>query len=251
MVQRFRAAKPDWFIAGTRRQVLAASLAGIATGISLPRLGKNAAAAADLTEVLVRGVAGLPLGDVAWRLVQDVAEAPGAGQFERRALGFIICRSSPIQVTEQATGSAFRLEAHSAAFVAAGVAQLRESLVASAVDYLRLALVPAPEALESGGDRLLFAGRAFASPALPSAMTLSRLTLQLGAVVAREGAVGDTFVLVEQGSVDVIAGPERRTLTTVVGSDTAYGIGLFTEPLTISGARDATIVLVAEIGAAR
>ncbi len=123
--------------------------------------------------------------------------------------------------------------------------------MAGPVDYLRLALVPAPEATNNGGDRLLFAGRAFTAPAGPLAMTLSRLTLQMGGAVAREGAVDDVFVLVEQGSIDVIAGPERRTLTTVVGSDPSYGIGLFTEPLTISGARDATIVLVAEIGAAR
>ena len=79
-------------------------------------------------------------------------------------------------------------------------------------------------------------------------MMLTRLSLQLDETVALDGGVGDVFVLTEQSSAVIAAGADQRTLTTTVGSDTSYGIGLFSGPLTVTGARDGTLVVVAGIG---
>ena len=230
----------------SRRQVLGAALSGAAGFVVSSRRSEAAATGGD-AEVLVHGVAELPAGELAWRLVQDVAELPGKPRFELRALGFMICRFAPILVTEQATGAAFRLEAFSAAFVPEGVSQMRESLGVTEADYLRLALVPPEQATDRGGDRLLFGGRAFASPGGRRAMTLTRLTLQADETETLDGGAGDAFVLTEQGSALIAAGADERTLVTTVGSDTSYGIGLFTGPLAITGERDGTLVIVAGI----
>ena len=222
--------------------VLAAAVAPPAT--------RAPAQASGEAEVVVRGAAPMPAGEVAWRLVQDVAEPRGEARFEERALGFAIPLPlwNPLLLTDEATGAAYRIDGDGAAFVPDGLVQRRESLDEEAVPYLRLALVPAAEAADPGGDRLLFSGEPFAAPTGDRELTLLRVGLQAGESITVTGAADETFVLVEQGSAIVAGKAGEATLTTIVGSGTSYGIGSFAGDVAIIGERDATYVVAAVIG---
>jgi hypothetical protein len=202
-----------------------------------------------MAELLVRGEVVLPDdgAPLAWRLVQDVAEAAPAAGFERRALGFAVATDpfAPLLLTDEATGSACRLLPGEAAFVREGTVQRRESLGPDAVGYLRIGLVSAGAAGDAGGDRLRFAGPTFAAPTGVSALALLRIPLEAGTRSVLPAGAGAALLVVEQGEVDLEAAGGRETLTTTVGSDTAYAVRSVVGPATITGRRGATSLLAA------
>jgi hypothetical protein len=188
---------------------------------------------------------------LAWRVVHDVAEAPPDAAFEWRSLGFAVAAApfGSLLLTDEATGSANRLAPGEAAFVREGTRQRRESLDDRAQGYLRIGLVAATAANDAGGDRLLFAGQAFASLAGPATLTLHRFAPAPGETIDLPPGAGDTLVLVEQGEVMLEVGEAapREPLRTTVGSDTAYAIRSVGPAAMLYGVREGTLILLATI----
>jgi hypothetical protein len=203
--------------------------------------------------LLVRGETRLDGAPMAWRVVSDVAEVGAAAAFERRALGFAVATNpfSALLLTDEATGSAYRLAPGDAAFVRDGTMQRRESLADAPDSYLRVALVEPAAASDAGGDRLRFAGPAFPTPTDPVTLSLHRVELSAGESLGLAPGVGETetLVVVEQGEVALEAsdGVTRERLLTVVGSDTAYAIRSVGGSATLYGQREGTRVLLATI----
>lgn len=231
----------------TRRQMLAGlGSVLLAGGLATPAAARQDTAAGKL---LVRGSADLPGGVMAWRVVQDVADAAGAVS-EQRALGFAV-NSSPftdLLLTDDLTGSATLLAPGEASFVREGVMQVRESLGDAPEPYLRLGLVDASVATYTGGDRLIFAGPPFAVEPGVRTLSLRRWWLALDEVADGPAGVGETLVLVEQGEVDLAAGSDPvERLRATVGSDTVYAVRSAPPPVRLVAQRDATSVLIATI----
>ncbi len=232
-----------------RRFVLAAPLA-----LSLRGASSSFARVQDLVEprLLIQGDAELDGTDMAWRVVRDVAEVGTEARFERRALGFAVSRSSfsDLLLTDQATGSAYRLATGEAAFVREGTMQRRESLGNGPDAYLRIGLVAAGSAEDAGGDRLEFAGPAFRTPSGLVALTLQRMSLESGQTAYVVPGAGQALLLVEQGEIEIEEGEAapRERMQTVVGSDTSYAIRSLMGGTTLFAMRDATSVLGATIG---
>jgi hypothetical protein len=203
--------------------------------------------------LLVRGETMLTGSPMAWRVVSDAAEVGAAAAFERRALGFAVATNPfhALLLTDEATGSAWRLAPGDAAFVRDGTMQRRESLADSPGSYLRIGLVEPAVAADAGGDRLRFAGSVFPTPSGLVTLTLHRVDFGVGEFVQIAPGAGDSasLVLVEQGEIELEAeaGAPRGRLLTVVGSDTAYAIRSIGGAATLYGARDGTRVLVATI----
>lgn len=201
--------------------------------------------------LLVRGETRLSGAPMAWRVVRDVAESPPDAESERRALGFAVA-SGPfgaLVLTDEATGSAVRLDPGQAAFVRDGTYQRRESLGPGSQSYLRIGLVTASASTDAGGDRLLFAGPAFNVPGGPVTLVLFRVNLDPGDAFSLRPGVGEILVLVEQGEVE-LEGQEsatRERLITTVGSDTANAIRSVSGAGMLYGSREATSVLFAAI----
>jgi hypothetical protein len=190
---------------------------------------------------------------MAWRVVSDVAEVGLAAAFERRALGFAVATNpfTALLLTDEATGSAFRLAPGAAAFVRDGTMQRRESLANSPESYLRIGLVEPAAATDAGGDRLRLAGPAFPTPSGPTTLSLLRIALGPGESFALSPAAGatETLLLVEQGEIELEPGASspRARLQTVVGSDTAYAIRSVAGTATLHGQVEGTRVLVGKI----
>jgi hypothetical protein len=233
----------------SRRQALVA----LAVPVFLHQADFATLARQALTEgsLLVRGEADLAGSEMAWRVVQDVAEPTGEAIYQQRALGFTLNSSifTDLLLTDEATGSAYRLAPDEAAFVSDGTMQRRESLGRDAEAYLRIALVPADRAGDAGGDRMVYAGPPFAAPAGPVTFTLERLQLQAGDRAHTGTGVGQTLILVLQGEIEIEegeAGPITQ-LQTVVGSGTSYAAHSTPWGTTITALRDGTIVLLASM----
>ncbi|MEZ4563592.1 MAG: hypothetical protein R2853_12740 [Thermomicrobiales bacterium] len=230
----------------SRRQALAV----VAALALVFRAGARGSARQALVEgsLLVRGQAELPGSQMAWRVVQDVAEVGDDAGYQRRALGFTVNSGifTDLLLTDEVTGSAYRLAPGEAAFVAEGTMQRRESLGNSPEQYLRLALAPADMASDAGGDRLVYAGPAFAAPAGAVTLALEHLDLQAGDVAYASPGAGQVLILVLQGEIEIEegeAGPRTR-LQAVVGSSTSYAVHATPWGATITALRDATYVLV-------
>jgi hypothetical protein len=228
---------------------MALAAAGVAYHLGLP----GALAQQGLVEgaLLVRGEAGLAGDQMAWRVVQDVAEVGEDAIFQRRALGFTVNSGifTDLLLTDEATGSAYRLAPDEAAFVGEGTMQRRESLGTEAEQYLRIGLVQATHAGDAGGDRMVYAGPAFAAPAGPVTLMLERLDLNAGDRAHAGTGVAHTLILVLQGEIEIEegeAGP-RTTLQTVVSSGTSYAAHSTPWGTAITAQRDATYVLVASM----
>lgn len=232
----------------TRRAVLLAAPAIALIG-AVPGAAARQLPASDR---LVRGTAAAPeSGPVAWRVVQDVAEPAGSAVFEQRALGFALNTSpfDPMSFTDEETGTAFRLNPGEAAFTADGVSQKRESFGDRAVGYLRIALIPAADAGDAGGDRLRFAGSPFdLAPGRRSlTLTLLRARLEPGSELNVPTGSDFALVLIEQGEATLAGNASSERLTTVVGSDAAYAIRSVSGRAFLVDARPATSVVVATI----
>lgn len=204
----------------------------------------------DLTEgkLLVRGEANLPGGEMAWRVIEDGAEQGADAIFQQRALGFTVNTAfEDLLLTDEVTGSAYRLAPGEAAFVNQGTMQRRESLGGTPDRYLRIGLVQAGLETDAGGDRMVFSGPVFAASAGPVTLTLERFDLNDGDGAYASPGSGEALILVLQGEIEIEegeAGPRTR-LQTVVGSGTSYAAYSTLWGTSITAQRDATYVLVA------
>jgi hypothetical protein len=206
----------------------------------------------ELTDgtLLVRGNTVLPGGEMAWRVVEDGAEQGTDAIFQQRALGFTVNTAfGDLLLTDEATGSAYRLAPDEAAFVTQGTMQRRESLGRTPERYLRIGLVQAGLETDAGGDRMVFSGPVFTAPASRVTLTLERFNLNDGDGAYASPGQGQALILVLQGEIEIEegeAGP-RMHLQTVVGSGTSYAAHATPWSTSITAMRDATYVLVASM----
>jgi hypothetical protein len=75
-----------------------------------------------------------------------------------------VATEDAILVSNQSTGQQVLLAPGEASFVPSESAERRESMGQTATHLLRIALVPAEEAGEDGGDEMVLAGAPFAAP---------------------------------------------------------------------------------------
>jgi hypothetical protein len=114
--------------------------------------------------VIAQGVSEMPAAQIAWRVVRDTADPPGAAEYEGRALGFAVAAEEAILVSNQSTGQQELLASGEASFVPSQSAEKRESMGAGTTHLFRIALVPAEQAGDDGGDEMVLAGAPFAAP---------------------------------------------------------------------------------------
>jgi hypothetical protein len=230
-----------------RRVAIALAATGVAQRLGIPRvLARQDLVAGTL---LVRGQSDLAGGEMVWQVVQDVAEAGDEATFQRRALGFTVNSGifTDLVLTDETTGSAYRVAPGEAAFVRESTMQRRESLGSDPEQYLRIALVQADLAGDAEGDRMVFSGPAFATTAGAVTLALERMDLNAGDRAHAGTGVGQALILVLQGEVEVEegeAGPRTR-LQTVVGSGISYAAHSTPWGTSITALRNATYLLVA------
>ncbi|HEU5431987.1 MAG TPA: hypothetical protein VFU81_10000, partial [Thermomicrobiales bacterium] len=193
-------------------------------------------------QVIAHGVSPMPQGDAAWRVVLDTAELPADAGVEARALGFALADRAAIVIDDAEGNQQTRLAAGEAAFVADGARQLRASLGTIPASYYRLALVPAAQANDAGGDRLVFAGSPFAPPAGRAFdIDLVRDVLQPNEQGTLPATSGPALVLVTDGALDVSGGGQLPIR--LAAGQAASLAGQLT--LTATGGRPATYVAAA------
>ena len=181
-------------------------------------------------QVVAQGVAPMPAAEVAWRVVLDTAELAVDTTVEERALGFALADRAAIVVDDQASGAQARLAGGEALFVPGGVRQRRSALGPAPTPYYRLALVPAAQATDAGGDRLVFAGVPFTAPAGRAFdLDLVRDVLEPDEESRLPATGTPTLVLATAGTIDV------RTETAVPVRLAAGQAGAFTGDLAVSG----------------
>ena len=212
--------------------VAALTLMPLAT-TALFQLGPDAPSpATGHAQVIAQGVSPLPASSLAWRIVQDTAEQPEQAAVQDRALGFVFADQQPILNSDQRLGSQSRLAPGEAAFVPAGSRQLRASLTGQPVPYYRLGLVPAAEAADAGGDRLILAGDAWNAPAgdqfdidlirdVVSPNEASRLPATNGPALVL--ATNGTIEVEVDGAAPIRLGPGEAA--NVTGDLSVYGVG--------------------------
>lgn len=235
-----------------RRFGLTVCLMGLVMTLPLMRAGVNAQGADEganapspagtHAEVIAQGVGDMPAAQVAWRLVQDTAEAYGEAGYQQRALGFAVATDDALLLTDESDGAMTRLARGEAAFVGDGVNQRRESLGNGSTPYWRIALVPADQAEDAGGDTLVYGGEGFAVQAEARDMDLvaAKLDGKKSTTVESEFPV---LVVVANGTASVApaSGGDAVTLdrgeaTTIDGS------------VELTAEKSGTRVLVAVIG---
>jgi hypothetical protein len=153
--------------------------------------------------VLAQGVATPPPGQVAWRVVEDTAEAGGRAGFELRAVGFAIATEGAMRLTDQASGREVQLEPGEASFVPDASTERRESLSGQDVGYLRIALVQADKVTDPGGDTLRFSGEPFLSPSVERGLTLAYGRPRGDEEQFLPNSAGRMLVLVLDGAVEL------------------------------------------------
>lgn len=153
-----RIAVPD-----LRWALLVTLLAALAPGLLRPAVAAQTQSSSDEPiQTLAQGPIPSSIGtNVAWRVVVDEAEPAGQAKDEVRALGFAVAVNEAIRLTNPNTGNVRDLQPGEASYVTEDAEQRRESLTDEAVPYARIALVPADEANDAGGDNLLLVGRPF------------------------------------------------------------------------------------------
>lgn len=174
---------------------------------ALFQLGPDAPSpASGHAQVIANGVSALPASRLAWRIVEDTAEPRDQAVAEERALGFTLADQQAILIHNQLTAGQSRLAAGEASFVPAGSLEQRSSLTASPAPYYRIALVPAEQAAEAGGDRLIYGGDAWTAPAGEQFdLDLVRDVVDPNESSTISAGNGPTLVLATGGTIEVEA----------------------------------------------
>jgi Bacterial TSP3 repeat len=199
--------------------------AALLPGAALAADERNAPSPAQApAAVVAQGVGAMPAELVAWRVVRDVAELPGAARFEERAIGFTVAGADAILLTDQLDGEQTRLAAGEAAFVAEATDQMRESLGEAPSPYYRLALVPSADAGFTNGDQLVFAGGEFEAPSGRRDLDLVQARLGLEQTTQFPATGFQTVLLATAGRLEILVegsepiGIEAGQAGTVLGA---------------------------------
>lgn len=200
--------------AGPRRVAVVAAVVAVLLAASpvlvaaLQRLAADTPSpASGHAQVVGQGVAALPAAELAWRVVLDTAEPAEQAATEARALGFALADRAALVVDDAGSGTQARLAPGEALFVADGANQRRASLDGADAPYYRLALVPAAEAADAGGDRLVFASDPFSAPAGRAFdLDLVRDVVAPNEESTLPATGAQTLVLATAGTIEVEAG---------------------------------------------
>ena len=176
------------------------------------QIGDTPSPATGHAQIVAQGVSFLPDGSAAWRIVEDTAEPLDVAVPEQRALGFSVALDQGILINDYTYGTQARPAAGESAFVGSGVSQQRASLDGNNVPYLRIALVAADQAGETGGDTLIYAGDGFSAPSGRRDIDLLRDVLQDGEETLIGAGEAPSTIHVINGSVQVDDGNDVFTL---------------------------------------
>lgn len=222
-----------------RSGAIACVLASLAASAGLvsafqPLAADEPSPATGHAQVVAQGVAALPAPELAWRVVLDTAEALDQAATQDRALGFALADRAALVVDDAASGVQTRLAPGEALFVAGGARQRRASLDGADAPYYRLGLVPAADAGDAGGDRLVFSGDPFLAPSGRAFdLDLVRDVLGPNEESTLPASDGQTLVLATAGTIEVEAGeagssPIRLAAgqaASVAGRLSLFGVG--------------------------
>ncbi|MDP9368809.1 MAG: hypothetical protein M3Q03_11130 [Chloroflexota bacterium] len=217
-------------------------LGGPAGAAVLQQLAADAPSPAEgHAEVIAQGVSGMPANSIAWRVVTDSAELQEDAPIEERALGFALADEEAIVVNDLSFGTQARLASGEATFVPNGVQQQRAALGDANTTYQRIALVPAENADDAGGDDLVFAGDAFNAPDGNRDLDLVRDVLDPDESTDLANTGFPALVMVIAGEVEVEADGEDPE--TVSAGDAAT----FEGDLTLSAVGETGAIFVAAV----
>ena len=224
--------------------VAVGALGSVAAGVAAQPAPDDPSPAQGHAEVIAHGVAPMPAARLAWRVVEDTAEAPADAEVEEYSLGFALAEGGAIVLDDADGPSRTRLAGGEAAFVPRGLRQERSSLGDDPVAYYRLALVPAAAADDAGGDEPLFAGDPFPAPRGDEFdLDLVRDVLEPRETTALDDPGSPTLLLVTAGTVQVET-EEGETVELTAGEAAAL-----TGDLVIAGAgRGDGAFVAAQIG---
>ena len=217
---------------GGERVLLGALAAILVSLLGLAAVGATAAVrkldagdpspATGHAQIVAHGVAALPPGPIAWRVVTDTAELPADAPVEVRALGFALADQDALLINDATFGTQARLAAGEAVFVPSGVEQQRVALGDASTTYHCIALIPAADADDAQGDELLYAGEAFASPGENRDLDLLRDVLEPDEA-AEFGLGGESpaLLFVTAGGIDVLPAADDTATPTALGAGEA------------------------------
>jgi hypothetical protein len=207
--------------------VVLALIAGSQSGMgrALGQVEGAQSLAGRSASVVAQGVAGIPAGELAWRVTR--ASTPlAAGMPDRGGPGFILVDEGELLLNDVATETQTRLASGEADFVAAGARPQEVPLGQNPLAYYRIDLVAASEVNDANGDELLFVGQPFASPGGNRDIDLVRDVL--GADESRELALGGqaapVLLFVTAGAVELT--PADDEAATPVRLPQGQGAGL-------------------------
>ncbi|MCC6704082.1 MAG: hypothetical protein IT334_04335 [Thermomicrobiales bacterium] len=217
MKQRFRS---RLFRSGLVMMILSLALVGPTGAIALfQQIGNDASPASGHAAIVAQGVSFLPEGSAAWRIVEDTAEPLDVAVPETRALGFTVAVNDGVLVNDYSFGAQTRVAAGEAAFNASGVAQQRASISGGNAPYLRIGLVPASEASDAGGDRLVYSGNGFTAPQGRRDIDLLRDVLQQGDESRVGAGTAPSLVHIINGSATIDTGNDTFDLAAGESAD--------------------------------
>ena len=245
MRDRWHRSGRGWGQSAGRRLLLAVATAvvlptAVAAAVQLQSANAPSPATGH-AQVVAHGVAPMPAGSVAWRVVADTAELPAAAETEQRALGFAVADRSALAVNDSGSGQQWRLAPGEAVFVPSGAQQQRVSLGSADAPYYRVALVAAEQAGDAGGDRMVLAGGPFTAPAGRAFdIALVRDVLKQGESTSIASPNLPALILATDGEIEVRSSgqlPARLTAghaVSLAGNLTIASIG--TQPAVIVAA---------------
>ena len=188
--------------------------------------------------VIAQGVYTIPARDHAWQVSTYTTEA-GAGPVTIANPTFVLSRTTPLLVSNPATGERLRIASGEAAFLAAGQTLTLETF-GPPDDFVMIELAPA-DSPSIGADPLT--GVPFTPLAGARDLDLVRNVLAGGAESHLAEGAGPTLVLVLSGEISASVNGEQPV--TVLAGDIAE----FTGEITFTGGADTSEYVAAYIGA--
>jgi hypothetical protein len=178
-------------------------------------------------QVVTQGIDDLPDGQVVWRVVERTASPRTEAKSGRRVLGFVLATEEPVlltNVTDDGLKDVARLAPGESFLVTAGTKQIRASFTDEAVKYLSFELVPADDAENTNGGKLLFKSAEFSAPDGERDIDLVRNLLADGEQATVPDTGESVAILATEGAVDILpSGGKGRTLEAGEGAIFAPG----------------------------
>ncbi len=221
--------------------VLLSIVLGVASvaGVMAQALGPaGPSPASGDSAVIAQGVFTVPVGNQVWQVSTFTTEA-GSEPIDLAHPAFVLARTTPLLITDDASGNQIRVAAGEAAFLYAG-SRVRLETFGPPDGFIFIELT-AEDAFSIGEDVLT--GQPFQPLAGTRDLDLVRAVLEEGDETAIPEGAGRTLVLGLSGQVVASAGNQEDV--TITPGDIAE----FDSPISFTGAEDGSEVVIAYIGA--